>query len=414
MQALTEWTRRTMIMRDAEGRPLGEGKVGPEKRQDVQFELRRCPYPGSRHKHPLPMNISALRQITAHWNEVLRDVAHLRALHRQTAGTRPILLIDMWRIGNMVSTLVDFAFARTWSPYDDRQLPAGIAALYKAMLGVTSMTTALWSDGIIRFDSPIDAQMLYQSIEGRGQFIGADQVCSGPESMVRQLLSHVIGDLPPPPGPTTVSDVIGRPDRYLRLCGSTARYRLLRHAFRRMDGALRGGLVAALGEELQPDERHALTADSEEDPRLAAFLGRDAEQRSAFLDDLFAQIDDPRFAGPALGAGASLRAAWNAPLPPPGVAVAAMLPASARARALTRGANERLGRHLQRYIEIERIAAAAVAALKAQIADDLEVDLTSPEAAALRLQDFTPEAALPSMRTVAIQIFSVDLSALSH
>jgi hypothetical protein len=413
MQALTEWTRRTMFMRDAEGRPLGEGKVAPEKRSDVQFELRRCPYAGSRHKHPLPMNVSALRQISSHWDEVLRDVAHLRALHRQAAGNGPMLLIDLWRIGNMVSTLVDFAFARTWAPYDDGQLPAGTAALYKAMLGVTSMTTALWSDGVVRFDSPVEAHMLYQNIESRGQFIGAEQVCSGPESMVRELLSQVIEDTPLPVVPTNVHDVIGRPDRHLRLCGNTARYRLLRHAFRRMDGALRSDLAAALGDELEPNERLALTADNEGDPRLAAFLGKDAGQRSAFLDDLGAQIDDARFAGPALGAGRRLRTLWSTPLPPPRPTVAAMLSASPRAGTLTAAASLRLGRHLQRYAEIEQIAGTAVAALKAQIAEDLEVNLGSPEAAALRLHDFTPEAALPSMRTASAEIFSVDLSALS-
>ena len=113
---------RTMLMRDREGRPLGEHKAGAERMQGIATELRTCPYRGSRYHHALPMNVSALRQVTAHWAEVLGGLAYLRDLHHAWAGPATVRLIDVWRVGHLTSCIADFAFARTWNAYDDGEL----------------------------------------------------------------------------------------------------------------------------------------------------------------------------------------------------------------------------------------------------------------------------------------------------
>ena len=51
--------------RDVEGRPIREGRTPPEFLRPSDIEFKQCPYTGSRHLHANPMNVSALRQMSA-------------------------------------------------------------------------------------------------------------------------------------------------------------------------------------------------------------------------------------------------------------------------------------------------------------------------------------------------------------
>ena len=57
---------------DAAGRPIGEGRAAAF--QDMQTEMRTCPYGGSRHHHAKPRNASALQQMPG-WQHVLTFIA---------------------------------------------------------------------------------------------------------------------------------------------------------------------------------------------------------------------------------------------------------------------------------------------------------------------------------------------------
>ena len=81
--------------RDDEGRPLREGRTPPEHRRpeqpgqpaeaeaeaEAEIEYRPCPYPGSRQVAGRPMNVSALRQTSAHWDEITSALGFLRAAY---------------------------------------------------------------------------------------------------------------------------------------------------------------------------------------------------------------------------------------------------------------------------------------------------------------------------------------------
>src|SRR5258708_7631247 len=120
MEAQREWWKRTMSMRDEEGRPLGEHKAPPEQRCGAPLELRTCPYAGSRQNHLRPMNVSAMKQMLAHWEEALGGIALLRSMHCAEAKQERLRLIDTWRIGGLTTSLAEFAFLRAWAPFGDR------------------------------------------------------------------------------------------------------------------------------------------------------------------------------------------------------------------------------------------------------------------------------------------------------
>ena len=80
-------------------------------------------------------------------------LALLRSLYREQAKQERMRLIDVWRIGLLTTSLADFAFLRTWTPFGDGDLPAQVAVLYKAALGIALTTSSMWADGAARFDA---------------------------------------------------------------------------------------------------------------------------------------------------------------------------------------------------------------------------------------------------------------------
>src|SRR4051794_17493445 len=84
--------------RDVEDRPIREGRTPPELLRDGDIEYRACPYSGSRMQHKLPMNVSALRQTGAHWDEIVDALAALRAAHDSVLAPAQAGIWDIWRV----------------------------------------------------------------------------------------------------------------------------------------------------------------------------------------------------------------------------------------------------------------------------------------------------------------------------
>ena len=115
--------------RDDEGRPLREGRTPPEYRRPGEIEYRPCPYPGSRQVAGHPMNVSALRQTSAHWDEMLYALGFLRAAYAGARGGYGPDILDLWRVSQLGSALPWFHVLA------GEPLPAYAAALSKATLG---------------------------------------------------------------------------------------------------------------------------------------------------------------------------------------------------------------------------------------------------------------------------------------
>jgi len=409
MIAPGHWAQLSMSMRDRDGRPLGETKAGPERMCAVPLELRVCPYPGSRHQHERPMNLSALKQVSSSWRGILGGVAFLHRLHRARAGAGALRLADVWRIGNMTNALADFAFLRAWRPLRDGELPSVAGALYKITLGVTSTSAAAWFDGVAPFGAIVDADFLYEYADRYGQLIGPEQVCGGSEAMIKELLRVVLDGLPAFEA-GEIACVAGDEARFQRFCDDSASLRLLRYGFDRIDAALRAGLAFELGEPWES----ALAGDLAGDVRLRRFVALDDAGRLAVLDDLFEGLADERFSvGAGLAATASaLRSGWLDEREADPELAARAVDASAPARSLSPAARTTLARYLGRYLLVEKLLAAAVKRLKTRICEDLGVAPGSAQARQRGLDDFQPvRSSRPSMRRVLAEQLGIAVAA---
>jgi hypothetical protein len=166
--------------RDAEGRPIREGRTPPDQLADGEIEYKQCPYSGSRYLHANPMNVSALRQTSAHWDDVIDAVAVLREAYRAARGDYRADLMDIWRVSQMGSGLPWFYILRL-----GETCPAYAAALSKATLGV-----GIWGARVLvdRYGQAargrFTAQEIYETSEANGTLIADHEVCAASDKMM--------------------------------------------------------------------------------------------------------------------------------------------------------------------------------------------------------------------------------------
>jgi len=165
--------------RDDEGRPLREGRTPPELLRPDDIEYKACPFAGSR-AVGLPMNVSALRQTSAHWDEIVDTVATLRIAYTEARGGYAPDVLDVWRVSQLGSALPWFHVLR------DRTAPAYAAALAKVTLGV-----GLWAQYLVVEQlaakwqpRPLTPATILELAETTGTLVGETEVCSASDKMV--------------------------------------------------------------------------------------------------------------------------------------------------------------------------------------------------------------------------------------
>jgi hypothetical protein len=169
--------------RDDEGRPFGENKVPEEERRAACTELVECRYAGARHRRSKPMNVSALQQMVKNWPQVLGALDFIRGLYVGESRSS-IVLLPFWKITNAASLAPSFLIYRAIRPLGDDQLPAFVAALYTASLGLFDTAQAMALNGILTSEmeknSLVDVDSVYDFAEKHEIFIGATEVCAVP------------------------------------------------------------------------------------------------------------------------------------------------------------------------------------------------------------------------------------------
>ncbi len=187
--------------RDTEGRPLREGRTPPELLREGEIEYRTCPYPGSRHQHENPMNVSALRQTSAHWDEIIDTISFLRESYGAARGGFRFDLMDIWRVGQLGCSLPwFFILAR------GETCPAFAAALAKAALGI-----AIWGNRVLvdqiatrtfvpphgPVTSPSwSAQQIYDTSDANGTLIADTEVCAASDKMMLRFYEPYVSAVP--------------------------------------------------------------------------------------------------------------------------------------------------------------------------------------------------------------------------
>src|SRR5262249_53451347 len=114
--------------RDDEDRPIREGRTPPEHLKPGEIEYKPCAYAGTRRGRL--MNVSALRQAAAHWDEILATQALLRVAYAEARGSYGPDVMDLWRVSQLGSALPWFSIL------PGGVVPAYVASLAKVTLGM--------------------------------------------------------------------------------------------------------------------------------------------------------------------------------------------------------------------------------------------------------------------------------------
>ncbi len=176
--------------RDVEGRPLREGRTPAEHLRAGDIEYRRCPFSGQRYGKP--MNASALRQTSAHWDELLAALASLRTGYVAARGPRELDLLDVWRTSQLGCALP------WWFALRGEPVPAYAAALAKATQGagilaqrlVAKMLAERWSP------PPLVPQLFVALAESTGTLLGDSEVCAGSDKMLLRFFEVLLASQP--------------------------------------------------------------------------------------------------------------------------------------------------------------------------------------------------------------------------
>ncbi|MDQ3913996.1 MAG: hypothetical protein M3323_01510 [Actinomycetota bacterium] len=179
-----------LVLRDSEGRLLGEGNAPRDLVEKEHIEWRPSRYPGSRYRHPKPINASALKQLTRHWDDVLELVQATRAgFVRRYDLDGPLAVSHLWRFSRFTVTMPNYLANRQGG--ESARVPAVAAVAFKSIAGIFIVA----ADMSFR-DADLDEVLTPDEIIGHadehGLFGGAMGVCAGPPHLMRELLSAVV------------------------------------------------------------------------------------------------------------------------------------------------------------------------------------------------------------------------------
>jgi hypothetical protein len=224
---MTLWILRMIeeqFHRDDEDRLIREGRTPKQFIRPGEIEYKPCPYPGSRFQHECPMNVSALRQMSAHWDDILDALSVMRAAYTEQRGEHVPELMDLWRVGQLGSALPWFYILRGGG----MPSPAYAAALAKITLGVGLWAQRLlvdWLAGTWR-PVPLTPQAILASTEANGTLLGEAEVCSGPEKKMIRFFEVLVAGKPSDENPP-IARLTAEIDRAMLFGAHYANFKLL-------------------------------------------------------------------------------------------------------------------------------------------------------------------------------------------
>lgn len=180
-------------LRDVEGRLLRENRAPEEAIRPGEIEMKKCPYPGSRQTDPpLPMNMSALRSMKHHWDDVITSVAMMRASYQEIRGVTELGVFDLWRVSQLGSALPWYYI------FAHRELaPVYAAGLAKATLGMGIWAQTVFVRMVTQGWTPpkMTSEVILELAEGNGTLLAEREVCAGPVKMLMRFYDALL-DLP--------------------------------------------------------------------------------------------------------------------------------------------------------------------------------------------------------------------------
>lgn len=198
---------------DADGRQVGEANVFPPMlRLDVPTRWRTCIYPGSRHLHEKPMNVSALKAMRAHWGPMMAMLLRVRAayLRRCPDALAGWTVGHLERLSTAVLTLPAWQLMRSDKRVADGALHPVLSSMFRVTDGLRMtmhhMLFIPFGEPTRHPDTPMTAAEVHAYAERAFSFISDHGVCAGPKAMVDEFLAVLVDGATPRDGLPAVLD----------------------------------------------------------------------------------------------------------------------------------------------------------------------------------------------------------------
>jgi hypothetical protein len=153
-------------------------------------QWKRCPYADSRENHRLPMNVSALRDMTRVWRVLMSIVGNLREVRALArTSSHPPDIRDAVSVTNSIMSLSAYVAGRK-AGLPSFGYPGPLSALTKAYLDIEVVVKRRFFDDLAAGDSlstPSGAT-LYAVADANQNLIGTRGVCAGPPHMIREAM----------------------------------------------------------------------------------------------------------------------------------------------------------------------------------------------------------------------------------
>jgi hypothetical protein len=245
-------------LRDVEGRLLRENRAPASAIRPGEIEMKKCPYPGSRQTTPpLPMNMSALRSMKHHWDDVINSVAHMRALYQEIRGVERLDLFDLWRVSQLGSAL----------PWYYIFGHGELAPIYAASLAKATLGMGIWAQTVfVRSVAeqwtppPMTSATILELAEGNSTLLAEREVCAAPEKMLMRFYDALL-DLAPETKTPQMQRLVDHRDSAVRFGAYYANMKLALYLLFLARRFIYADLLAALPDSsLAPELRELLDA----------------------------------------------------------------------------------------------------------------------------------------------------------
>jgi hypothetical protein len=187
--------------RDTDGRPAG-AEVFAEDFDTSTDEYISCPYAGIRKDHPLPMNLTALRQIKANWDEMMASIDWMRARYLEWTARPYMNGLDAVCLSHAVIAMPSYLFHRARNAVPNGRLPAFVSGNAKAYAANFTMFVKLLEQATVGPSFAVtaaqepSADQILTLAEMSKDFIGIHGVCAGPPQLVKESIVALISGAP--------------------------------------------------------------------------------------------------------------------------------------------------------------------------------------------------------------------------
>lgn len=169
---------------DDEGRPISERRADATVRAGVEMEMRECPYAGIRQGQW--MNMSALVQVSSHYNAVMAEIAAFRRQSGSAACSWPDIL----------AAVLDQLARPTLHLLQQRDahgpVPGRVAVGHKLAAGYFGVMRTLHERLALGAELPVSTQALLDLVEETGALVGPAEVCAGSPQMIRNASAILV------------------------------------------------------------------------------------------------------------------------------------------------------------------------------------------------------------------------------